>query len=135
MQATTPSMRAVPPAIVRWSAMALCLAVSIPGMIVSSIGDNLGAAITFGTVGAIASLCLIAVTAVVVDPSPMRPIVAAGPAVGTANAGAAGRSPTPDLEVIGAELERRITALVEHGADEREVREAVRVAVHLARGR
>ena len=133
MEAVNPSMRAVPPAVVRWSAMALCLAVSIPGMIVSSIGDNLGAAITFGTVGAIASLCLITVTAVVVDPSPTQPVIAPG-ASGATKAASAGAA-AADVEAIGAELERRIGTLIEAGADETEVRDVVRLAVHLARTR
>lgn len=116
--------------------MALCLAVSIPGMIVNSIGDHPGAAITFGLVGAVASLCLIAVTAVVVDPSPMQALGAAGAPSGRAAGTSTAPPPPPaDVEAMGAELERRIERLVAQGASEAEVRQAVGLAVRLGRSR
>ncbi len=127
MDPAVPPMRAVPPGVVRWLAMAACLAVSIPGMIVSSVRDNPGAAINFGLVGAAATLCLIAVTAVVVDPSPLRVTVPL--------AGPAGVAAHEEAEALGAALERQIGALVEAGADEKQLRDTVRLALRLASAR
>jgi hypothetical protein len=73
----------------------------IAGMIVSSIADNSGAALTFGVVTAVAVLVLIAVTA---------------------------SGPRPIAEEDAAELERAIRGLVAAGADEVEVRDLVRRA-------
>ena len=81
----------------------ICVA-GIAGMIVSSIADNSGAALTFGAMTAVAVLILIAVTA-------------AGP-----------RSPT---EEDAARLEASIQDLVAAGADESAVRDLVRQARRL----
>jgi hypothetical protein len=80
-------------------------------MIASSITNHTGAAIAAGMTAAIAILCLILVTSV------------AGPE-------AFGR-PAPVDEHAAADLERRVVALVQAGADESEVRSLVRAARRL----
>ena len=80
--------------------IAVCVA-GIAGMIVSSIADNSGAALTFGVVTAVAVLVLIAVTA-------------------------AGPRPLSDADA--ERLEQRIQQLVAAGADEAAVRALVRDA-------
>ena len=97
-------------AAVRWVAH-MVAGLSIVGMIVTSITDHVGAAVTFGLVGAVATLCSIVATAVTKD----QP--------------AAGR---PD-EVQAARLEELIQQLVAAGADESEVRKLVGEAVKLGR--
>ena len=82
-------------------------ALGIAGMIVSSINDNTGAALTFGLVTAVAVLCLIVATAV------------------------AGR---PD-EAHAARVEELVGEVVAQGADEATVRRLVGEAVRLGRGR
>jgi len=83
----------------------------IAGMIVGSIADNNGVAMTFGLITAVAALGLILVTSV---------------------------TQTPVLEdgfddETAAALESRISALVEAGADETDVRDLVREAVRMGR--
>lgn len=86
--------------------------VGIAGMIVSSILDSTGAAITAGMVTAVAVLCLVLVTSV------------AGP----------GAFAPPVVDADAAEdLERRIDDLVAAGAPEPEVRALVRAARRLDR--
>ena len=100
--------------------MGLFFLVGIPGMIISSVNDHTGAAITFGLISAGAVLALIAATAVVtgrIPPDATGPIRAA------------------DAEGEGAELEAGIEALVAAGADETAVRDLVRKAVRLGRTR
>ena len=86
----------------------------IAGMIVGSIADNNGTAITFGLISATAAVALILVTSV------------AGPT--------AFGAPQVD-ETIAADVERRINELVAGGANEAEVRSLVREAVRLGRSR
>ena len=81
----------------------------IAGMIVGSIADNNGTAITFGLITAVAVLCLILVTAVT-------------------NEAAA-----PTQPATGEALEGRIQALVDAGADETEVRGLVQDAIDFGR--
>lgn len=90
----------------------------ITGMIVGSIQDNNGVAITFGLVSASAALCLIVATAA-------GPPAASGPSHDTA---------AFDAEVA-EELETRIGALVDAGADEEGVRDLVRWSVRLGASR
>lgn len=92
--------------------IAVCLT-GIAGMIVTSIADSTGGALTFGLITAAAVLGLILVTAV--------------------TAGAE-RETGPD-EALAEELERRIRGLVERGADEDDVRATVSDAVRLGRSR
>ena len=87
----------------RLTVIAICVA-GIAGMIVSSIADNSGAALTFGAMTAVAVLVLIAVTAA---------------------------GPRPPTEADAAALERSIHELVAAGADEEVVRELVRRARRL----
>ena len=82
----------------------------IAGMIVGSIADNNGIAITFGLVTAVAAICLMLVTSVT----------------------AATTEITFD-EGKAEAMEGRIEALVEAGADETDVRDLVREAVLLGR--
>lgn len=82
----------------------------IAGMIVSSIADSNGWALTFGLLTAGAALCLITVTA------------------------ATGGGTAVDAEQLGAALEARIERLVAAGADEDEVRALVTDAVRFGRG-
>jgi hypothetical protein len=85
---------------------------AIAGMIVSSIADSTGAAITFGLIAAVAVVSLILVTAT------------AGPRAFDA--------PVLD-EQAAADVERRVTALVAGGADEPELRALVRAARRMER--
>jgi hypothetical protein len=87
----------------------------IVGMIVGSIADNNGVAVTFGIVTAVAAGALILITSVV--PSD-------------------GFSPPVRFdERSAAQIEDRIAGLVANGADEDEVRQLVRDAVRLGRSR
>lgn len=83
----------------------------IAGMIVGSIADNNGIAITFGLVTAVAAICLMLVTSV--------------------TAGAA--APVRFDDAAAREVEGRIQSLVDAGADEDAVRDLVRSAVLLGR--
>lgn len=86
----------------------------IAGMIVGSIIDNNGVAVTFGLVTAVAALCLMLITAV------------GGP-------DAYARTPAFD-EATAEDIEHRISGLVDAGADEAAIRELIRIAVRLGRG-
>ena len=93
--------------------------IGIAGMIVGSIADSNGTAITFGLVTAVAALGLVLVTSV----SPPGSLAKAdAPAPGEAD------------ERLAADLEGRISALVADGADEEAVRKLVGRAVELGRG-
>ena len=96
------------PHVVRRVVIAVCVA-GIAGMIVSSIADNTGAALTAGLVTAIAVLCLIVATAVT---------------------GAQGLGVS---ELLANDVEERVESLVADGADEAEVRALVGAAVKLGR--
>lgn len=82
----------------------------IAGMIVGSIADNNGTAITFGLITAVAAVCLILVTSV----------------------STSGESVRFD-EARAEEMEARIQSLIDAGADESAVRDLVRDAVVLGR--
>jgi UPF0716 family protein affecting phage T7 exclusion len=92
----------------------------IAGMIVGSIADNNGVAITFGLITATAAVGLILVTAV------------AGPEA-FGRAAARPRPQVDDAVRAGDELEQQVARLVEAGAEERQVRELVRRAVAFGR--
>ena len=103
---------------VRWVSLGVFVLVGIPGMIVSSVNDRTGAAVTFGLVTVGAVLALLAATAVVTGRIPPE----------------AGAPVTPAAtEREGAELEAGIQDLVTAGADETAVRDLVRKAVRLGR--
>jgi hypothetical protein len=90
----------------------------IAGMIVGSIRDNNGMAMTFGLITAVAALALVLVTSV----SPPGALAKRGTA-----------APNEVDERLAADLEERITALVADGADEESVRKLVGRAVDLGR--
>lgn len=103
---------------VRRVVLAVCVS-GIAGMIVASINDNNGAALTFGLLTTVAVVCLVVATAVT------RP---AG--IGTAEPEPA---PPPVDEAQAARVEDLVGGLVAAGADERAVRSLVREAVRLGR--
>jgi len=86
----------------------LCIVGAVAGMIVFSIRENIGAAMTAGTLGAIASLCLITGTAIHVG----------------ATGGGSG-------DGLAADVEARVRELVAAGADQQAARRIVRNAVRL----
>lgn len=103
---------------VRRIVLAVCV-VGIAGMILSSVVDNTGAALTAGLVTAVAVLCLIVATAVT-----------------GAGAGTESLTTTPEaIEALAADVEDGILSLVEAGADEDQVRAVVGTAVRLGRAR
>lgn len=91
---------------VRRAVVAVCV-LGIAGMIVSSIADNTGAALTCGLVTAVAVLCAIVATAV----------------------------SAPVDEEQAARVEAEVQQLVAAGADEGAVRRLVGEAVRLGKGR
>ena len=91
--------------------LATC-ALGIVGMIVASIAERTGAAITAGMVTAVAVVCMVLVTAVSPPEAFGRPVVD---------------------EAAAADVERRIAELVAAGADEAEVRSLVRAVRRLTR--
>ena len=91
--------------------VALVCVLSIAGMIVGSVKDNAGAAMTAGIVGAIAILCLIVGNAIDVG----------------SNGGGA-------QEALAAELDARVQELVTAGAEESAARAVVRKAVRFGQG-
>ena len=97
---------------VRRVVIALCV-VGVGGLILTSILDSTGAAVTIGLCTAAAVLCLIVATAV------GRGSPAAGGSFDEAQA---------------ARVEARVQDLVVHGGDETALRSLVRDAVHLGRG-
>ncbi len=105
----------------------------IAGMIVGSIKDSNGAAITAGIVTAMAALGLILITSVAPPGSLAKP----SRANGVNGAGAEPDADPPPLafdETIARDVEGRVQALVAAGADEEEVRKLVRRAIDLGLG-
>ncbi|MGI8807259.1 MAG: hypothetical protein ACR2KK_05370 [Acidimicrobiales bacterium] len=112
MATTAVSTRAV-----RRVVLTVCVS-GIAGMIVASVNDNNGAALTFGLVTTVAVVCLVVATAVT------RPV----------GAGAVGPdAPAPVDEAQAARVEELVTRLVASGTDEQAVRSLVREAVRLGR--
>jgi len=95
--------------------------IGVAGMIIGSIADDNGVAVTFGLLSAAAAVGLILVTA---SAPPDAFVGPDGPARGGEPAGA---------EAAGAAIEEQVTRLVDAGGDEREVRELVRRAVAFGR--
>jgi type IV secretory pathway TrbL component len=106
---------------IRITVIAVC-AGGIIGMIVTSATNHNGAAVTFGLVTAVAVLCQMTATTVFNE-------VTGAPGAPVTSHGAAPPPPDGDAE----EVERRIAALVDGGADEQAVRDLVRQAVRLGR--
>ena len=98
------------PRAVRRVVIAVCVA-GIAGMIVSSIADNNGAALTAGLVTAVAVLCLIVTTAVTGAKVPAE----------------------SHVEQLAADVEEQVQALVGRAAAEDDLRNLVRAAVKLGR--
>jgi len=107
---------------VRWVVIAVCV-IGIAGMIVGSIADDNGVALTFGLVTAAAALCLIVATAVTTGT----------PGPSTASTGSAGQRAFDEAQA--ARVEELIQRLVAEGAAEHEVRDLVREAVRLGSDR
>ena len=104
--------------LVRALALAVFFAVAIPGMIIASIGDNTGAAVTFGLIAAVVALVLIVASAVT---------------TGRLSPSEVGASAREQTEEQAAVIEARVQAMVRAGADEAEVRDLVRTAMQFAR--
>ena len=99
----------------------------IAGMIFGSIKDNNGIAITFGLVTAVAALGLILITSVA-PPGALAKPGAADDAVAPTTERAAVHD-----EATARDIEARIQALVDGGADEEQVRLLVRRALDMGR--
>lgn len=89
----------------------LCCVGAIAGMIVGNVQGNQGVAMTAGSIGAIAILCLMV-----------------GNAVHQGSNGGGAQ------EALAAELEARVQELVAAGADEASARAVVRKAIRFGRG-
>lgn len=111
---------------VRAVVLVIC-AGGIAGMIISSIADSDGAAITFGLATAVAVLCLMVATAVA------RSTTARSTAGRGTTAGADDGDGPAQAEALGQEVERLIDDLVRAGADEEQARALARAAVRLGR--
>jgi hypothetical protein len=109
---------------VRITTLLVCGA-GIVGMIVTSILDHNGAAITFGLVTAVAVLCSMVAKAVAADTK--RAIEAAAPAP------TAGSVPSAATESLAAVVESHVEAVVARGASETAIRQLVGEAVRLGR--
>jgi len=100
----------------------------IAGMIVGSIADDNGVAVTFGLLSAAAAVGLILVTA------SAPPGAFASGNRGTEVTGGRRDDADPlDEEVAGRAVEEQVGRLVDGGADEREVRELIRRSIAFGR--
>lgn len=115
LTASLPAPAKVSPRIIRRIVL-IVFVLGIGGMIGGSIAEITGLAITFGLVTAIAALGLVLVTSVAPEGSLAKP--------GEANS-------RPVDEQLAGDLEDRILALVDQGADETMVRKLVGRAIEL----
>jgi hypothetical protein len=116
---TRSSQPTVSPRAVRWVAIVVG-AIGIAGIIIGSILNNTGLAITAGIVSAIAIGYLIVLTA----------------AVGREAFESGDHEPTTAVDdELARDVEERVADLVAAGADERKVRQLVTRAVELGRDR
>ena len=90
----------------------MCIVGAVASMIVFSVRNNIGAAMTAGTIGAMASVCLIVGTAI---------------AVGLTGGGSG--------DGLAADIEARVHELVAVGVDQQAARSIVRNAVRLGQSR
>lgn len=108
--------------VVRRIVVAVCVC-GVAGLIVTSILDRTGAAVTIGLVTAGAVVCLIVATAVAPPPTV---------------ASTASTPPPPAHGAVdeeqAAQVERSVAELVAGGADEAAVRDLVRESLRLGRG-
>jgi len=117
---------------VRTVALVICAA-GIAGMIVTSILNHNGAAVTFGLVSAVAVVCTMVAKAVAAETEHRlsQP--------GGAGLGAVGPGPAPDAaqgpesEALAEVVEGQVQAVIAAGADEAMVRQLVGEAVRLGR--
>jgi hypothetical protein len=107
---------------VRTVALVVCVA-GIAGMIVTSILNHNGAAVTFGLITAVAVVCSMVAKAVAADAE--RRLAAA--------TGAPGTSPAAPVEVLADLVEQQVQALAAAGSDEAALRQLVGEAVRLGR--
>jgi hypothetical protein len=119
------SVTSVSPRAIRLVVVVVCV-LGIAGMIVASIADNVGAAVTFGLITAAAVLCSIVATAVTAG-SPGS----SGSA--PSSAASSGVSSASD-DAQAAHVEALVQRLVERGTDEADLRQLVGEAVRLGRG-
>jgi len=114
----------VSPRTIRRLVLAVFVA-GIAGMIIGSIVDNNGVAITFGLVTAVAAVGLILVSAV-------APPDAFGSRRGDASPATTG-TPDAEAEQAGALIEEQVARLMAGGADEADLRELVRRSISFGR--
>ena len=98
---------------VRLAVIAVCVG-GVAGMIVTSVLNHNGAALTFGLITAVAILCLMVATAVT---------------------GGAGIADAANMERLAASVEEAAGELIQSGADELAVRDLIRHSVRLGRAR
>ena len=110
MSAADARTRLLAPGTLRGAALLLC-ATGIVGMIITSIADEVGAAITFGFIGATGAFALLLVGVLV-------------PAVESAASWDEDRA---------AAVEDAVQRLVAAGADEEDLRSTIAAAIHLGR--
>ena len=110
MSAADARTRLLTPGTLRGAALLLC-ATGIVGMIITSIADEVGAAITFGFIGATGAFALLLVGVLV-------------PAV---------ESAASWDEERAAAVEDAVQRLVAAGADEADLRSTIAAAIHLGR--
>ena len=117
---------------VRLVVIGVCVG-GVAGMVVASVLNHTGAALTFGLITATAILCLMVATAVSRD-QPANPYHARE-RVGTMGnpGGPAGVDVSTAREAEGEGLEHAVAALVSQGADEATVRDLVRRAMEFGR--
>jgi hypothetical protein len=110
-----PRPRTLSLGLVRAVVFVVCVG-GIAGMIVGSIADNNGTAITFGLITAVAAIGLMLVSAVTPPEAPRRDV-----------------DSDPAEPHMGTELEAKVQRLIADGADESRVRDLVRHAVRVGR--
>jgi len=103
--------------VLRWAVIAICV-VGIAGMIIGSIADNNnGVVVTFGLITAVSIIVLMAVAT-------------------TARSLESRQASAAEIdEALAEEVESKVQALVDAGAEESAVRDLVGRAVRLGRGR
>ncbi len=111
---------------VRTAALVVCVA-GIAGMIVTSILNHNGAAVTFGLITAVAVVCSMVAKAVNAD-AERRLGEAPGAELGTTGAPEGG-----PVDVLADCVEQEVQALIAAGSDEAALRQLVGEAVRLGR--
>ena len=107
---------------VRTAALVVCVA-GIAGMIVTSILNHNGAAVTFGLITAVAVVCSMVAKAVAADAERRLGAPTSGP----------GASPAAPVDVLADRVEQQVQALTAAGSDEAALRQLVGEAVRLGR--